>query len=182
MNIHEYQGKELLKQYGVAVLDGYVAWTPEEAAAALIEAESRLASAGLADRSEVKPGGVAIHWRGLSTQDTYEVYTSTHNCLKPFMQRPELKLLDFDGGVELRVAHPNKGDAVNAIKETCSAITPMAYLGDDHTDEAAFLALNPGGTTVLVRDEYRRTNAQFWLRPPLELIKFLQTWCDCVAT
>ena len=34
MNIHEYQGKELLRQYGVTVLDGYVAWTPEEAEAA----------------------------------------------------------------------------------------------------------------------------------------------------
>ena len=34
MNIHEYQGKELLKRYGVAVLDGYVAWTPDEAVAA----------------------------------------------------------------------------------------------------------------------------------------------------
>ena len=34
MNIHEYQGKELLKAYGVSVLDGYVAWTPEEAEAA----------------------------------------------------------------------------------------------------------------------------------------------------
>ena len=34
MNIHEYQGKELLKRYGVAVPDGYVAWTPEEAEAA----------------------------------------------------------------------------------------------------------------------------------------------------
>jgi len=34
MNIHEYQGKELLKRYGVAVLDGHVAWTPEEAEAA----------------------------------------------------------------------------------------------------------------------------------------------------
>src|SRR3978361_1118681 len=33
MNIHEYQAKELLKGYGVAVLDGYVAWTPEEAEA-----------------------------------------------------------------------------------------------------------------------------------------------------
>jgi succinyl-CoA synthetase beta subunit len=33
MNIHEYQGKELLRQYGVAVPDGAVAWTPEEAAA-----------------------------------------------------------------------------------------------------------------------------------------------------
>jgi succinyl-CoA synthetase beta subunit len=34
MNIHEYQAKELLRKYGVAVLDGHVAWTPDEAAAA----------------------------------------------------------------------------------------------------------------------------------------------------
>jgi len=34
MNIHEYQAKELLRRYGVAVLDGHVAWTPEEAEAA----------------------------------------------------------------------------------------------------------------------------------------------------
>ena len=33
MNIHEYQAKELLKRFGVAVLDGHVAWTAEEAAA-----------------------------------------------------------------------------------------------------------------------------------------------------
>ena len=38
MNIHEYQAKELLKGYGVAVLDGHVAWTPDEAAAAAGEA------------------------------------------------------------------------------------------------------------------------------------------------
>jgi succinyl-CoA synthetase beta subunit len=31
MNIHEYQAKDLLKRYGVAVPDGHVAWTPEEA-------------------------------------------------------------------------------------------------------------------------------------------------------
>lgn len=34
MNIHEYQAKELLRRYGVAVLEGHVAWTPEEAEAA----------------------------------------------------------------------------------------------------------------------------------------------------
>src|SRR5580658_3095181 len=34
MNIHEYQAKELLRGYGVAVLDGYVAWTADEAVAA----------------------------------------------------------------------------------------------------------------------------------------------------
>jgi succinyl-CoA synthetase beta subunit len=32
MNIHEYQAKELLKRHGVAVPDGYVAWTADEAA------------------------------------------------------------------------------------------------------------------------------------------------------
>lgn len=34
MNIHEYQAKELLKEYGVAVLDGQVAFTADEAVAA----------------------------------------------------------------------------------------------------------------------------------------------------
>jgi succinyl-CoA synthetase beta subunit len=34
MNIHEYQAKELLKGYGVAVLDGRIAWSAEEAEAA----------------------------------------------------------------------------------------------------------------------------------------------------
>ncbi len=34
MNIHEYQAKEILRRYGVAVLDGHVAWTPDEAVAA----------------------------------------------------------------------------------------------------------------------------------------------------
>ena len=31
MNIHEYQAKELLRGYGVSVLEGFAAWTPEEA-------------------------------------------------------------------------------------------------------------------------------------------------------
>ena len=31
MNVHEYQGKEVLKSYGVTVLQGHVAFTPEEA-------------------------------------------------------------------------------------------------------------------------------------------------------
>jgi hypothetical protein len=34
MNIHECQGKKLLKQYAVTVLEGYAAWTQEEAEAA----------------------------------------------------------------------------------------------------------------------------------------------------
>ncbi|NCU31874.1 MAG: hypothetical protein EOM23_02810, partial [Candidatus Moranbacteria bacterium] len=31
MNLHEYQGKSILKQYGVAVPEGIVAETPNQA-------------------------------------------------------------------------------------------------------------------------------------------------------
>jgi len=37
MNIHEYQAKELIRKFGVAVPRGAVAWTPEEAEAAAKE-------------------------------------------------------------------------------------------------------------------------------------------------
>jgi succinyl-CoA synthetase beta subunit len=53
MNIHEYQGKELLKKYGVAVLDGFVAWTPEEAA----EVAGKLPGPVFVVKSQIHAGG-----------------------------------------------------------------------------------------------------------------------------
>ncbi len=53
MNIHEYQGKELLKAYGVAVLDGYVAWTPDEAEAAA----AKLPGPVFVVKSQIHAGG-----------------------------------------------------------------------------------------------------------------------------
>ena len=53
MNIHEYQGKELLKAYGVSVLDGYVAWTPEEA----VEAAKKLPGPVYVVKSQIHAGG-----------------------------------------------------------------------------------------------------------------------------
>src|SRR6201996_2994348 len=53
MNIHEYQGKELLKQYGVTVLDGHVAWTPEEAEAAV----AKLPGPVYVVKSQIHAGG-----------------------------------------------------------------------------------------------------------------------------
>ncbi len=53
MNIHEYQGKELLKQYGVAVLEGHVAWTPDEAEAAA----AKLPGPVFVVKSQIHAGG-----------------------------------------------------------------------------------------------------------------------------
>jgi succinyl-CoA synthetase beta subunit len=53
MNIHEYQAKELLKTHGVPVLDGYVAWTAEEAAAAA----AKLPGPVFVVKSQIHAGG-----------------------------------------------------------------------------------------------------------------------------
>ncbi len=53
MNIHEYQAKELLRGYGVAVPEGHVAWTPEEAA----EAARRLPGPVFVVKSQIHAGG-----------------------------------------------------------------------------------------------------------------------------
>ena len=53
MNIHEYQAKELLRRYGVAVLDGHVAGSPEEAEAAA----KRLPGPVYVVKSQIHAGG-----------------------------------------------------------------------------------------------------------------------------
>ncbi len=53
MNIHEYQGKEILKQYGVAVPNGKVAFTVEEA----VEAAKQLDSDVYVVKAQIHAGG-----------------------------------------------------------------------------------------------------------------------------
>ena len=85
-------------------------------------------------------------------------------------------MLQFEAGLELRVAHPNKGDAVSSILEGLHPDVKVAYLGDDLTDEDAFHTLTNRGLTVLVRRAFRETCAQTWLKPPHELIGFLEQY------
>ena len=53
MNIHEYQGKQLLRQYGVAVSKGIVAFSPEEA----VKAAKELGSSVIVVKAQIHAGG-----------------------------------------------------------------------------------------------------------------------------
>jgi trehalose-phosphatase len=75
----------------------------------------------------------------------------------------------------------NKGGAVEAILAEAETNCPVAFLGDDLSDEAAFRAVNHVGSrglSVLVRREQRESAAQIWLRPPAELKAFLARWIE----
>ncbi len=57
MNIHEYQGKEILKGFGVAIQEGIVADTPEQAVAAAKELKAKYNSDWVVVKAQIHAGG-----------------------------------------------------------------------------------------------------------------------------
>jgi trehalose-phosphatase len=174
---------EIWGSHGLEVLHGdgtyQKAHVPDDAARLLSQARIRVLAGGLGDWAEFKPGGIAIHWRSLPEAQAKALETKFRVILSPIPAQAALRVVAFEAGLEIRVVHPDKGDAVATILQQVNPETPVAYLGDDFTDEDAFQRLDGRGLTVLVRSEYRPTRAAVWLCPPEELVEFLQAWKSC---
>jgi trehalose-phosphatase len=143
---------------------------------ALFEADHWIDALKLHDRAEHKPGSLAIHWRGLSEQEADDIRSKVLLRWAPIAERSGLMLEPFDGGLEIRMASRSKGDAVRSILSEMDINTPVAYLGDDECDEDVFHVLKDRGLSVLVRQQWRETAADLWLRPPDQLRDFLHDW------
>lgn len=145
----------------------------------LEQASTTIEAQRLVSRAEFKPGSVAVHWRGLEPEEAAEIRRRVQPEFAALGRRAGMALLEFDGGLELRCAQPNKGTAVRTLRRELGADAPFAYLGDDLTDEDAFQELRgTGALTVLVRPDWRETAAEAWLRPPQELLEFLSGWAE----
>lgn len=171
---------EIWGTYGTEHLDASgkysLACVSDGAREALAKAEATLKEQGLEELVEQKPGAVAVHWRTLGRSRMEEVRAKAYHAFSPFVGTNQLLLSEFDGGIELRLRTRNKGDVVREVLAGYGAEVPIAYLGNDPTDEDAFRALNGRGLTALVRPATRFTAAQMWLRPPEELVQFLGMW------
>jgi trehalose 6-phosphate phosphatase len=129
---------------------------------------------------EDKPNAAVMHWRGASPHRARLIEKRTRQLFEPLALMDGLGLLEFESGLELRVGR-DKGGAVESILSEAEADAPVAYLGDDLTDEAAFRAVNRvggRGLSVLMRRQPRETDADIWLRPPEELKGFLKRWIE----
>ena len=171
---------ELWGSHGLEHLDpdgGYERAEMDEASLrGLEEARAWAEESGMAARAERKPGCLALHLRGLDPNDAERRRREALDRFRRLAERSKLEVHEFDGGIELRVPGRDKGDAVRAVLRDADPETPVAYLGDDLTDEDAFRALEGRGLRVLVREELRPTAADVWLRPPEELLAFLRAW------
>jgi trehalose 6-phosphate phosphatase len=139
---------------------------------ALVAADNWLLYQQLQHTAEYKIGSIAVHWRDLSECELAEIRGRVLLGWTPIAKQTGLTLLEFDGGVEIRLRKANKGAAIRTIISEMSPDIPTIYLGDDTTDEHAFRR----GLSVLVRPRWRTTSAHLWLRPPDEVIDLLARW------
>ncbi len=152
-----------------------------EAAGAWVE------HSGYGLRTESKPGSLALHWRGMPAEEMARASRAAQAALGPIAERAGMLLQAFDGGMEIRPPEPNKGSVVRALIGEQKHAAAVAFLGDDTTDEEGFVAMRGAkqgvrALSVLVRPEWRETVAEVWLRPPDELLEFLEAWAECGET
>jgi len=135
---------------------------------------------GISSLLERKPGCMALHLRGLPPERQQEIQEKGAVFFHSIEEQvPQMVARPFDGGIELREKGCNKGDAVATILEEYQEIPPTAFLGDDLTDEDGFLSIKERGLGILVREEFRKSAADIWLKPPAELRWFLERWIEC---
>lgn len=85
--------------------------------------------------------------------------------------------LPFSEGIEFRLPLASKRTAMESILSGRPLRDPVCYMGDDLTDEDAFLALEVRGFGVLVAEEARPSAAKIWIRPA-SVETFLALWRD----
>src|SRR5215475_6612839 len=157
---------ELRRQLGAAYLP-----VLELAEAELREALDEIPGAQL----ERKHFSVAAHYRNVNENDALRVSQAVEVVAA---RNRELRRIDGKKVCELvpRIEW-DKGKAVIWLLEALGLerenVRPI-YIGDDTTDEDAFLALKERGVGILVSDESQQTSATYSLKNPSEVERFLR--------
>lgn len=125
---------------------------------------------------EVKPFSVAVHTRPATPKQKKELKNLLKNCWSEIATHHDLEILSFNGGWELRVKEKNKSTAMRKILLDVPWKCPVAYLGDDKTDEDAFRALGDRGLKVLVGKKSRLDHKELRIATYPGVASFLRQW------
>ena len=151
-----------------------------EAEQALTAMDLSLEGQGLERLTEVQPGAIIVRWGGLGQRVMEEIRERVSTAWSAVNDHHWLLKQEFEGGVEFRFRFWNKGDAVDQILCEMGTV-PVAYLGDENSDDDAFRILRHRGLCVLVRTKFIATSADLWLQPPGDVVRFLTEWLQTRA-
>ena len=158
MNIHEYQAKDLFRQYGVKTLDGVVASNPDEAAKACKDLGGKIwvVKAQVHAGGRGKGGGIVL------CRSADEVYEAASNLIGKNLVTPQTT----SEGVEVRKVY---------VEEGCS-ISRELYLGivlDREKELPVIMASTEGGVEI---EEVAHKNPEKILKVHADPITGLGDW------
>lgn len=153
-----------------------------EAEQALAAMDLSLEAQGLGRLTEVQPGTIIVRWGGLGRRVMEEVRERVSEAWSTARDHRWLATREFEGGIEFRFRLWDKCDAVQQLLYEVGSDVPVAYLGDEKSDEDAFRALRHHGLCVLVRPKFIATGADLWLQPPGDVVRFLIDWLGACAS
>lgn len=96
---------------------------------------------------ERKPYGMAVHVRQVIVPDADRVLMQVR---KELTRWPSVRVKEGKAVLELSLSNANKGEAVTRLRNDWGTDPQVLYLGDDVTDEDAFVALRPADLGVKV--------------------------------
>jgi len=119
----------------------------------------------------------SVHYRLVAKDELKNLKKIFKETVKPHVDSGKVRVVKGKKVFEIR---PNidwdKGKAVLWIIDTIDPerkLMPI-YIGDDQTDEDAFLALKNRGITILVSEKPKKSHAKFFLRNVGEVKIFLE--------
>ena len=174
MNIHEYQAKDILKKYGVAVQRGIVADTPDKALAAAKEIQSETGSKWFVIKSQIHAGG-----RGKGT--VKETGSRGVVLAKSFDEVVE-KSKAILGGTLVTIQTGPAGKKVNKVLIAEDVYYPgesepkeyyMSILLDRSTSKPVIMASTEGGMNIEeVAENHPEKIFKEWIDPAIGLQPF----------
>ncbi len=158
MNIHEYQAKDLFRQYGVKTLDGVIASNPDEAAKACKDLGGKIwvVKAQVHAGGRGKGGGIVL------CRSADEVYEAASNLIGKNLVTPQTT----SEGVEVRKVY---------VEEGCD-ISRELYLGivlDREKELPVIMASTEGGVEI---EEVAHKNPEKILKVHADPITGLGDW------
>lgn len=122
---------------------------------------------------------LSVHYRQVESGEKLLVRRLFHNVVRLYAEKSQVRLTAGKKVLEVRPpAHWTKGSVVNWLLARQRALShgPVLpiYIGDDLTDEDAFRVLGKQGITVRVGAGNPLTRAQYRLRSPAGVARFLQ--------
>ena len=126
---------------------------------------------------ERKPASIAVHHRQVA--DPGQTLLKIRHVLDEHVDTPPgFVVSDGKAVTELRPAGVTKGTIVHRLLDD-DPDRHVLVVGDDVTDEDAFLAAQQrGGTTVVVADDHRESHAAFRLAGPSDVVQLLSALAD----